>query len=192
MKPFFYYESGTLCTFSWPCAKDLLRSRAALEFCCRFQMMPHHPDSVLWLISARRVLWYINSSVFFDQATLWQPFSWPRFSDDQAFPAHPRGEENTSYRKAAKPGSICKITVSHGKKRQPGLGSFLPGAVSLWQPENQLFWATQLQKVASCREIWPFSSTLRYVDIAHNIWHHAAARTTHGLAYSHWTPTLHC
>lgn len=137
MKPFFYYESGTCCTFSWPWAKDLLRSRAALEFCCHFQMMPHHPDSVLWLISATRVLWYINGSVFFDQATLWQPFSWPRFSDDQAFPAHPRGEENTSYRKAAKPGSIGKIAVSHGKKRQPALGSFpASGSVLMttWKP----------------------------------------------------------
>lgn len=60
----------------------LLYLRVALEFCYSFCTMPQSSGSVVWLISAVRILRYINSSDFFDQVTQGDPFPWPTFSDD--------------------------------------------------------------------------------------------------------------
>lgn len=102
-------------------SQALLHSRAALEFCYSFHMMPQQPGSVVWLISAVRVLQYINSFVFFDQVRPGHPFSWPVFSDDSSFPRHTCLEDRTlPVEEAAEPDFIGRVR-EEGVTETPGL-----------------------------------------------------------------------
>lgn len=118
MKPFFHEESGTLRTFSWPSAKLSSTWEWPLSF-ASFPRMPQQLASIGWLISAVRVLRYINNSVFFDQVTSGHLFPWPVFSDDESFPGHTRLENRTlAVEEAAKHGSIGRVCARHLKKGQ--------------------------------------------------------------------------